>query len=196
MSYEDVKAHARQIAFVTRAGFMPPWLPDRGELKFEDERGLTNQQIALIQQWVELGAPAGKPSDLPQAPRYTQGWPLGPPDIIMKAEKPYILPAGGSDRYWNFVLRVPITKTRWLRAVDIHPGDKRLVHHANLLVDRTGSARLMEQERGAGFEGMEISLESETFDPDSHFLFWKPGSILTTSRTVWPCGSIQGRNWS
>ena len=24
---------------------------------------------------------------------------------------------------------------------------------------------------------MEIRLDSEAFDPDSHFLFWKPGTI-------------------
>ena len=96
---------------------------------------------------------------------------------MLKAEKPYLLPASGSDQYWNFVLRVPIDKTRWVKAVEIRPADKRLVHHANMLVDRTQSARHMESEPGAGFGGMEISLESEAFDPDSHFLFWKPGSF-------------------
>jgi len=35
----------------------------------------------------------------------------------------------------------------------------------------------MESEPGAGFAGMELTIESEAFDPDSHFLFWKPGSI-------------------
>src|ERR1043165_8592656 len=28
---------------------------------------------------------------------------------------------------------------------------------------------------GSPVEGMDVSLESESFDPDSHFLFWKPG---------------------
>jgi Tfp pilus assembly protein PilF len=177
MNYEQVKSHARKIANVTRYRFMPPWLAEAQPLKFVDERRLTAEQIASIQKWYEQGAPEGKVSDLPAAPKFDEGWLLGRPDSILKAEKPYTLPATGTDQYWNFVLPVPITKTRWLRAVDIHPGDKRLVHHANMLVDRTGAARLLEKVPGAGFGGMEISLESEAFDPDSHFLFWKPGSV-------------------
>ena len=34
----------------------------------------------------------------------------------------------------------------------------------------------MEKEPGAGFGGMEIRVASEAFDPDSHLLFWKPGT--------------------
>ena len=97
----------------------------------------------------------GKPSDLPPKPRFVEGWQLGQPDLILKAEKPYMLPASGRDQYWNFILPVPIYETRWVRAVEIHPGDKRLVHHANVLVDRYETARRMEKERGAGFGGME-----------------------------------------
>ncbi|MGZ4816839.1 MAG: tetratricopeptide repeat protein [Terriglobales bacterium] len=177
LNYRDVKSHARQIADVTRTHFMPPWLPAPGDFKFADERRLTPEQIAIIQKWVEQGAQEGDPRDLPPLPKFTPGWQLGEPDLVLKAQKPYILPATGNDRYWNFVLHVPIDRTRWVKAVEIRPADKRLVHHANILVDRMQSARHMETEPGAGFGGMEISLESEAFDPDSHFLFWKPGSF-------------------
>jgi Tfp pilus assembly protein PilF len=43
-------------------------------------------------------------------------------------------------------------------------------------VDRGQTARLQEKNPGDGFGGMELTIESEVFDPDSHFLFWKPGS--------------------
>ncbi len=79
--------------------------------------------------------------------------------------------------YRNFILAVPIDRTRWVKAVEIRPGDKRFVHHANILVDRMQNSRQREKRPGAGFEGMEIEIESETFDPDSHFLFWKPGTV-------------------
>src|SRR5262245_15584494 len=52
------------------------------------------------------------------------------------------------------------------------------MHHANILMDRNQSSRRQESERGAGFAGMELKIESETFDPDSHFFFWKPGTVL------------------
>jgi Tfp pilus assembly protein PilF len=177
LSYRDVKSRARQIADVTRSRFMPPWLPAPGNFPFADDHRLTTDQIAVIQKWVEQGATEGEARDLPPAPSFTSGWQLGEPDLVLKADKPYLLPASGGDQYWNFVLRVPIDKTRWVKAVEIRPADKRLVHHANMLVDRGQAARHLESEPGAGFGGMEISLESEAFDPDSHFLFWKPGSL-------------------
>ena len=177
LTYKDAKSHARQIAAVTQRHFMPPWLPEPGELKFAGELRLTAEQIALFQKWVEQGNDEGDPSDLPPAPRFVPGWQLGQPDQIIKADKPFVLPASGSDMYWNFIFRTPLDRTRWLKAIEIRPGDKRVVHHANILVDRGRSARRQEAQPGAGFAGMEIRVESEAFDPDSHFLFWKPGTV-------------------
>jgi tetratricopeptide (TPR) repeat protein len=177
LTYADAKARARQIAAVTSKRFMPPWLPEPQELKFADELRLTEQQIGLIQKWVEQGAVEGSPADLSPAPRFVPGWQLGRPDEIVEAEKPYTLAPSGSDMYWNFIFKTPVDRTRWLRAIEIRPGGKRVVHHANILVDRNQSARRMEASPGAGFAGMELKIESETFDPDSHFLFWKPGTV-------------------
>lgn len=180
LTYKDAKSHARQIAAVTQTRFMPPWLPEPGELKLADELRLTDQQIALIAKWVEGGAIEGAAVDLPPRPNFVEGWQMGKPDLIIKAEKPYLLPAKGSDQYWNFIFRTPVNQTRWLKAMEIRPGDKHVVHHANVLVDRMQSARLQESSPGAGFAGMEIKIESEAFDPDSHFLFWKPGTVPYT----------------
>lgn len=177
LTYADAKARARQIAAVTAKRFMPPWLPEAQELKFADELRLSEDQIALIQKWVDEGASEGVPGDLPPAPHFVPGWQLGQPDKIIEAKKPYTLPASGSDMYWNFIFRTPVERTRWLNAIEIRPGDKRVVHHANILVDRGQSARRQEKMPGAGFPGMELKIESETFDPDSHFLFWKPGTV-------------------
>jgi tetratricopeptide (TPR) repeat protein len=121
--------------------------------------------------------PEGNAADLLPPPKWVEGWQLGQPDLVIRAEKPYQLTAGGSDTYWNFILPVPIDRTRWVKAVEIRPGDKRFVHHANILVDRQENSRQREKIPGDGFEGMEIKIESEAFDPDSHFLFWKPGTV-------------------
>lgn len=176
LTYEDMKSHGRQIAYMTERRSMPPWLPDPGGPKFVGELRLTDEQIHMIREWVEEGEIRGNPGDLPPQPKYTAGWELGQPDVVVKAAKPYLLPASGTDQYWNFVFRTPVDRTRWLKAIEIRPGDKRLVHHANVLVDREETGRRLEKEPGAGFGGMELIIESEAFDPDSHFLFWKPGS--------------------
>jgi Tfp pilus assembly protein PilF len=177
LTYQDVKRHARQIEIVTRTRFMPPWLPEPEELKFADALRLSDQQIVTIKKWVEEGALEGNPADLPPEPKFVQGWQLGEPDLVLKAAKPFVLPASGSDMYWNFIFPLPIDRTRWMKAIEIRPGEKQFIHHANILVDRQENSRRRERTPGAGFEGMEIKIESEVFDPDSHFLFWKPGSV-------------------
>ena len=178
LTYRDARARARQIGAVTSTRFMPPWLPEPQVLRFADELRLSDEQIAVIQKWVQQGAIEGAAADLPPAPQFAAGWQIGRPDKIIEAEKPYTLPASGSDMYWNFIFRAPVDGTRWVKAIEIRPGDKRVVHHANILVDRDRSLRRQEKEPGAGSAGMELKIESENFDADSHFFFWKPGTVL------------------
>lgn len=177
LNYTDAKKHAHQIADVTRDKSMPPWLPEPQVLKFAGEMRLIQHEIDLIQRWVEQGTVEGSASDLPPAPKFVEGWSLGKPDMILQAEKPFVLSPQGTDTYWNFIFRVPITETRWVKAVEIRPGDKRYIHHANILIDRDESSRRREAHPGAGFGGMEIRIESQVFEPDSHLLFWKPGTV-------------------
>jgi Tfp pilus assembly protein PilF len=178
LTYGDVKSHARQIADLTQKRVMPPWLPELGEWKFNDDLHLSSEEIALFQKWVDAGMPEGAASDLPAAPKFNPGWQLGQPDLILRADSSFEVPASGSDVYWNFIFRVSLEKTRYVKAIEIRPGERRLVHHANLIVDRSQSARRQEKSLGSGFPGMELQIESESFDPDGHFFFWKPGTIL------------------
>jgi len=176
LNYEDVKRHASQIAAVTKQRYMPPWLPEDGHIQFEEERHLTDQQIQLIQDWVKQGAVAGQPSDAPPAPKFQSEWALGKPDLILRVAQPYHLGADGPEIFWNFVLPVPITQTRWVRAMEVRPGNSKVFHHANVIIDRSGSSLRKEAKPGAGFPGMDLTVEEDTFDPDGHFLSWKPGS--------------------
>lgn len=165
LTYRQVRSHARQIAAVTQSRYMPPWLPAKSDYAFGDERRLGDAQIKLIRDWVEAGMPEGPGTSPPDGNR--SGWKLGQPDLVLKARKPFAVPDSGGDVYWNFLLPLPIARTTWVRALEIKPGDKRLVHHANILVT---------QQQGDDFGGMDLRVASETFDPDSHLLFWKPGS--------------------
>jgi Flp pilus assembly protein TadD len=176
LNYDDVKRHASQIADVTKQHYMPPWLPEDGHLQFEEERHLTDAQIQLIQGWVKQGAPAGQPSDGPPPPKFTSEWALGQPDLILRVAQPYHLAADGPEIFYNFVLPVPITQTRWVKAMEVRPGNSKVFHHANVIIDRSGSSLRKETKPGAGFAGMDLSVEEDTFDPDGHFLSWKPGS--------------------
>ena len=176
LNYDDVKRHASQIAGVTKSRFMPPWLPQEGYGDFMEERRLSDREIALIQKWVEQGALPGKADHAPVPPVFRSEWQLGKPDLIIHAQQPYHLNAGGSEVFWNFIIPVPITTDRWVKAIEVRPGNPKVFHHANVIIDRSGSARRQETIPGAGFPGMDLTVEENTYDPDGHFLSWKPGS--------------------
>src|SRR5215831_17940844 len=177
IEYQEVKKRARQIVTVTGSRYMPPWLPEPGYGDFADARRLSDEQIETIRRWVEQGMIEGDGADLPPAPKFNDAWQMGQPDLVIEMPQPYTLPAGTTDLFRNFVIPIPITKTRYVKAVELLPGDKKIFHHANILIDRTGGSRRRdEQDPEVGFGGMDVAIESESFDPDSHFLFWKPGS--------------------
>jgi mono/diheme cytochrome c family protein len=174
LSYEDAKRFAPQIAAAVGARSMPPWLPAHRYGDFANESRLTEDEIRLIVDWVKSGAPQG--ADSPTPPKFTDGWQLGPPDMILDATRAYSVPLSGPDVFWNFIFSPPVTTRRYVRAIEVRPGIPHGMHHANLLVDRSRSARRREAEPGAGFPGMDLSVQHSVFDFDSHFLFWKPGS--------------------
>ena len=177
VNYQDVRKRAEQIAVVTESRYMPPWLPEPGHGEFADERRLSGKQIEMIRRWVKDGATEGLSTDLPPVPKFNEGWQLGRPDLVVKMPEAYTLPAGGTDVFRNFVIPIPVATMRYVKAVEILPGNKKIVHHANLLIDRTQASRRLDAEDSEiGFGGMDVVVESESFDPDSHFLFWKPGA--------------------
>jgi len=180
LTYDDAKKRARLIADVTARRFMPPWLPQPGYGDFADARRLTDSEIKVIAAWANAGAPEGDPSQSVAAPPSPGDWQLGQPDLILTAARAYSLAADGPDVFRNFIFRTDLKTPRFVRAVEIRAGGKRLVHHANLILDRLHSARRLEPQPGAGFPGMDINIQYNAFDPPGHFLFWKPGSAPYT----------------
>ncbi len=177
MSYADAKRWGGVMETVTASRYMPPWLPEPGHGSFEGDRRLSDDQISLVKAWVEGGMPEGEGS-APAAPVYGSDWQLGPPDLVVEMDAPLEVPAGGTDLFENFIMPVSLKGTHWVRAMEIKPGSPQVVHHANVIVDRTASLRRAHPaDWKRGIPGMDIMVDSgESFDPDSHFLFWKPDS--------------------
>jgi len=174
LSFAEVKKHARQIGEVTQTRYMPPWLPEPGDRKFAGERRLSVQQIGMIQQWLAEGAVEGASEDLPPIPKWREGWQLGTPDLVVTMPKAYALSAAGKDVYRNFVIPIPLSERRFVKAVEFRPGS-RTVHHAFFLFDRTHRVRRLEKEAEPGFPGM--SLPEGAFSPPGQFLGWQPGRL-------------------
>src|SRR5262245_19960704 len=137
LEYPEVAKRARQIVQVTGDRYMPPWLQSAGHGEFAGDRSLSDEEIATIARWFEAGAPEGDPAKLPPAPKATAGWQLGEPDLVLTMPEPFVLSEEGLDVFRNFVLPVPVDRARYVEAVELRPGNKRVVHHAVMRVDRT-----------------------------------------------------------
>src|SRR6185436_11558987 len=69
LTYQDARPWARSIKQKVTTREMPPWYIDRhvGITSFKGDPSLTDAEIATIASWVDQGAPAGNPADMPAA---------------------------------------------------------------------------------------------------------------------------------
>jgi thiol-disulfide isomerase/thioredoxin len=155
MTYRDVQKRGRTILRVVERRYMPPWQPEPGHGEFQDERRLSDRQIALLRRWVQTGMGEGDPKKLPEMPRFQEGWYLGKPDLVVTMDRAFDVPADGPDLYRNFVLRLNLPEDRWVTAIELRPSVREVVHHALYFSDRDRSARKLDGQDGqAGFAGM------------------------------------------
>ena len=175
-SYENAQLQGPAMVAATAAGRMPPWLPKRGEHRFDGERFLTPWQIGAIRKWVESGAPVGDSTAAPELPTFVHGWQLGEPDMVLEMPEAFTLYASGPDRFRNFVIPVDLDRPRYVRAVDLDPGEGYVVHHAMIMVDDTRSSKRRDrQDPEPGFDGMFAG--SAARPPSGSFLGWTPGKV-------------------
>ena len=173
LTYASAKQHATQIAAVTHRRVMPPWKSEPGYGDFIGQQPLSDDQIDVLQRWVRDGTLEGNAADVPAAPHYSGGWQLGTPDLVVALPTPYELAADGPDLSRVFVLPIPIDATRYVRGIEFHPGNPKVVHHANIRIDPTPASRALDEaDPGPGYDGV---LAHSAVYPDGHFLGWTPG---------------------
>ncbi len=150
---------------------MPPWHADPHFGVFGNDRSLTPDEERKLLAWIEAGAPRGEGDDpLAEMDREDNTeWRLGEPDHVVDIGPPVDIPAEGVLDYVYRIVPSGIGEERWVRAMDVRPGDAEVVHHvlvftadpedmeADLadLVDEDGNPR-----RGAA-RGLEPLLHEE-----------------------------------
>ena len=148
LTYEDAKKRGKLIGHVTQSKQMPPWKADPSDVPFRNERRLKDEQIAVLQRWVEAGMPEGDKAQVPPLPSFAQGWPLGKPDLVVKMPKHYKVAAEGRDVYRNFAISLGLQEDKWVKAIDFRPSAPSVLHHSLFFIDPTGTAAQKEAESG------------------------------------------------
>ncbi len=140
-SFKDAQKRAKQLALVTQSGFMPPWKAEHGFGDFEGEMRLTEEQKGLLKQWADDNTPEGNPSEKITPPTFPKGWSTGTPDHVAEMAEEYTLEASGSDDYHCFVIPTSYSEDRYIKSVEVKPGDRNIVHHVIAYLDTSGQAR-------------------------------------------------------
>jgi hypothetical protein len=72
MTYDDARPWAKAIGEEVLQRRMPPWGAVKGFGDFRNDKGLTEEQLELIVDWEEGGAPEGDPKDIPATVKFPE----------------------------------------------------------------------------------------------------------------------------
>jgi hypothetical protein len=151
-SYEQTRPWARSIEEEVLRRHMPPWRAVAGYGQFANDIGMSNREIQFIVAWVEGNGPrtkgeqvianfgeAGKADDrlVPDFGR----WQLGKPDLQMPLAAHSVdssRVASGGDEVRREIIKLGLTSDAWVRALEFHPGDRRVVRAAYFSLQETG----------------------------------------------------------
>lgn len=145
MTYKQAVNWANDIKEYTRSRKMPPWKPTEGPA-FHNERKLTESEIATLTAWVDAGMPEGDVKDSPAPKQFVEGWYLGQPDLVLTVPEEIIIGPSGKDLFRVVVLPSGLTDDKYVTAIEVRPGNKRVLHHTLNFFDRSGQARKLEEQ--------------------------------------------------
>ncbi len=137
--YDIVRGFGPMIREVVRTKRMPPWHADPHYGSFVGDRSMTIEDTKDLVHWIEAGAPRGSgPDPLSTLGKSWSEWTLGKPDLIVEVPA-YEVPATGVISYQYPRAANPLGRDAWIRAIEILPGNRAVVHHVLAGIDDPGN---------------------------------------------------------
>ncbi|MYB17557.1 MAG: hypothetical protein F4Y16_00965 [Holophagales bacterium] len=194
-TYREVRPWARSIARAVENRDMPPWDADPGYGPWANDISLSDDEIAAIANWVAAGAPRGD-GDEPvyEQPAVQAEWAFGEPDWVYEFD-PFDVAADGPDQFAMIPIAPGFEEDRWIRAVEVQPGDREVLHH--FILWRASDASTEVQDAwidawAAGVGATELPAGTARFLPKGRGLLgdfhYHPNGTASTDRTrvgVW-----------
>ena len=137
-TYDDAVNWSTPMRTYVSTRKMPPWSPDITYRHYANERALLQSQVDSIVNWIDSGTPLGDSLQIPVAPHFNNGPVLGTPDLKLTIPT-HVSQAGTSDEYACFILPVNIPYDKYVRAIQIIPGNRAIVHHVVVIQDTTAA---------------------------------------------------------
>jgi hypothetical protein len=131
ITYDDLKRHLHTVQLSIDEGLMPPWPADTSYSHFRGEKILSHDEINTLKKWIKIGAPPGDLSNVPPPPVFYNESRFGKPDMVIRLRKPFLIPGDNRDHFIMVKIPFDLPADTFIRAIEIVPGNKKLVHHIN-----------------------------------------------------------------
>ena len=179
-TYEQVSRHAGEIVRLTTARTMPPWFADPHIGHFANDPSLSAKELSTFRAWMQTGKLKGEPTQGPLQKRWSGGWNIPPPGVILKMPVPINIPANGDVEYTYEIVPTGFTGDKWVQASQILPSSPQFVHHAVVYIRPPDSKWLRDAPIGVPFTA--TTLHNEKLSHEAHWtdsdmlLVYAPGS--------------------
>lgn len=174
---------------------MPPWKADPEVGEFENSFALSDSNARKIISWIDDGLPLGSGNDpLTELPQYIRTWQGGEPDLLVTLDEETI-PASKLIPYRYQNVSLNLTEDKWLRGVEIQPGNPKTVHHVVLTNTETNQQSPITNRKARPWTDNYIALgggaDQATFFPENTGVFIPKGTTLTMQLHYTATGKVE-----
>lgn len=160
MTYNDAFPWGESIRAELIAAHMPPWNAEGGFGDLRHEQVLSPKEIDIILTWATGGNPEGDRANTPAPVALEDDWALGKPDTEIQLPEPVTVPSDQQEVTHDFTVPVNNAEPRWVRAIDLQPGNAVMVRNAT------------------------IALKGEDGKPGQVITYWVPGGTTVPAEGV------------
>jgi hypothetical protein len=151
LDYTTASLYANSIKHQVEDNHMPPWPVDNSYRKMAHDRSLSEAEKKTIIDWVNNGTPEGNVANAPPTPFYAYSEIINNPNLTLQIPT-FTVPTITEDLYRCFVLPTGLSVQKFITGIEIIPGNKSIVHHAQVFYDTTGvSTALDANDPGPGY---------------------------------------------
>ena len=175
VTYKTAMPWAQSIRDELTAGRMPPWPVDPTSPPIKGGYPISSRDIDMMVVWASGGTPESYTDAKPPEVSFNPKWRLGPPDLKLAMDADHTVPPNAIEEVSEFSLPINLNETkglnetRWIKAVDLMPGNPSVVRDAVISIENGPVLALWQPgsdaipaPRGAGFRlapGSKIHLQ-------------------------------------
>src|SRR5438270_523305 len=134
MTYDEAFPWAESIRAELVAAHMPPWFAEGGFGEFKQAHTLSPRELDVILTWATGGNPRGQIGQTLPAVSLQNEWAMGKPDLALPIPAEFTVPADKMEEWHDVTIATSLPEPRWVRAVDLLPGNPSIVRSATISV--------------------------------------------------------------